>query len=308
MRAIGHLPDGAAARRFSDYLLVQRIPNQVEPEEDGRWTLWIHEDDHLAQAQTLLGEFLAQPGDARYRAAVPSARELREKEQAEEKAWRKRFIDHRSLWRGGPVRVGWLTALLAGVCIAVALVGQAQGPDSPLLNALRITGYSTGERMIYYLPGLPEVRSGQVWRLVTPVFLHFGVLHLLFNVLWLLDLGGMLETRQSSLRLAIKVGLLAAVSNLAQYFFGGPGFGVGGPAFGGMSGVVYGLFGYIWLRGKLDPRCGLFIDSNTAVFMVIWFFVCISGLVGPIANMAHGAGLGLGLLWGFLAAKLNPGE
>ncbi len=292
MRAIGQLPDQSLARRFGDYLLVEGIPNQVEAEEDGKWTVWVKEDEHLARAQALLEEFRVQPADSKYRKASTGARELREKEQEAEQKWRKRFFERQSLWRGNQVRVGWMTATLAALCVAVAVVKLMQGPDSPLVRALLISEHYPAEGI------LPEARSGEVWRLVTPIFLHFGVLHLVFNLFWLLDLGSLIEARQNALRLAIKVVGLAAVSNLAQYWVGGPGFG-------GMSGVVYGLLAYIWMRGKLDPRCGLYIDSGSVTIMVVWFFVCMTGLVGPVANMAHAAGLGLGLAWGFAAARLN---
>jgi GlpG protein len=298
MRAIGQLPDQASAKRFGDYLLVQGFPNQVEPEDNGKWTLWIHDDDHLAQAQTLLGEFLQHPADPKYRQATPNAREIREKEQQEEQAWQKRVVDRGSLWPVSAGRPGWVTGGIIVVCLAVALLRYMQGPDSPLIRGLYISDYRVEGDMIYYLPSLPEVRAGQIWRVVTPVFLHFTLMHLVFNLYCLLNLGGLIESRQGGWRFAIKVTILAVVSNLAQY-------AVGGPDFGGMSGVIYGLFGYIWLRGKLDPRSGFYLDPVSVGVLLAWFVICLTNLVGPIANMAHAAGLGAGLLWGFLAAKLN---
>ena len=145
---------------------------------------------------------------------------------------------------------------------------------------------------------LPEVRAGQVWRVVTPVFIHFGVIHIVFNMLWLWELGGALEQRLGAVALGTMVVGLGVASNLAQYFYQGPGFG-------GMSGVVFGLLGYIWVQGHLNPRFGLRLHKPIVIMMLVWFAVCWLGLVGNIANMAHTAGLLLGAAWGYVSIKLG---
>jgi GlpG protein len=68
--------------------------------------------------------------------------------------------------------------------------------------------------------------------------------------------------------------------------------------------VIYGLFGYIWLRGRFDPGSGLFIDRQNIVLMLVWFLACFTGWIGPIANFAHGAGLVLGAACGWLTALI----
>jgi GlpG protein len=136
-------------------------------------------------------------------------------------------------------------------------------------------------------------RSGQVWRLLTPIFIHFSFLHLLFNMLWLKDLGTIIEVRQGAGRLVLLVAILAVASNVGQYL-------VSGPNFGGMSGVVYGLLAYIWMRGKCDPFSGYFIHPQIFIMMMIWFFLCLTGLLGNIANTAHAVGLVVGIIMGCL--------
>jgi GlpG protein len=134
--------------------------------------------------------------------------------------------------------------------------------------------------------------------LLTPIFIHLGVLHIFFNMLWLADLGSTIESRQSTLLLARLVLLLGIASNVVQYTVTGSG------AFGGMSGVVYGLIGYMWMRGKYDPSCGLRLHPQTVMTAMIWFFACfVPGFVGPIANGAHAGGLIVGAIWGRLAAR-----
>jgi GlpG protein len=128
------------------------------------------------------------------------------------------------------------------------------------------------------------------------MFLHFHFLHLFFNMLWLRDLGSMIEARKSPWMLLLVVLVIAGASNLAQYLLSGPNFG-------GMSGVVYGLLGYVWMQGKFDPASQLSLEPQTITLMIVWFFLCLSGLVGPVANTAHGVGLAVGVAWGFLAAR-----
>src|SRR4029450_246746 len=102
---------------------------------------------------------------------------------------------------------------------------------------------------------------------------------------WLLDLGSALESRLGALRYVALVLLTAAFSNASQYLF------AGSPFFGGMSGVRYALFGYMWIRGRLDSTFGLAMPESTIVILLVLLVVGFTGLLGNTANIAHLGGL-----------------
>jgi GlpG protein len=293
---IGHLDGERNARNFADYLFVQGIDNQVEAEKDGSWAVWIMAEEHLERAKSLLAGFRENPADAKFTSTKHAARELRDQKQKEQEAYEKRLRDRRHLFR--PLTAygfGPLTFVLICVSVVVYLFQVRMGDLQPLyLSTKDIPGQGLNRMLERLTLGLPEIKRGEVWRLVTPIFMHGNILHILFNMLWLRDLGSMIEARQGSLQLAILVLAFAVISNLAQYI-------VSGPLFYGMSGVVYGLAGYIWIRGKRDPGSGLFLHPSTVTLMIIWFFLGFTGFM-PMANTAHGSGLLAGMLWGFLSS------
>jgi GlpG protein len=197
--------------------------------------------------------------------------------------------------RFGGYRAGPFTFFLMASSILVALISQL-GSNTDAIQLLFITEYDITGSTMRWTGGLPEIRDGQIWRVFTPMFIHFGILHVAFNMMWLFQLGSLIENRQGTLFFALLVLTISGGSNLAQYF-------VSGPSFGGMSGVVFGLFGYIWTKMKFDPLSGYFIDPTTVMWMIAWFFICLTGMVGHIANTVHAVGLVLGMLWGFLNSK-----
>ena len=168
----------------------------------------------------------------------------------------------------------------------IVAVASSLGKNPQAIHWLFLSEYSRG---------LPEIMSGQIWRLFTPIIIHFGLLHIVFNMLWLFDLGNAVEQRQGFGRLTLLILSIAAISNLAQYFWDGP-------IFGGMSGVVYGLLGYVWIQGKLNPNAGIGLHQQIVVMMLIWFVLCWTGLLGNIANMAHTVGLLMGIVFGWMFA------
>jgi len=208
-------------------------------------------------------------------------------------------IDIRSRWQNQnfmSASVGRVTAGLIVACVGVAILSRLGTRVEPI-ERLFIQSFRVLRRGDAVLPifdqGLSAVLHGQVWRLVTPAFIHFGLIHLLFNMLWLKDLGSTVERHKGWPFLLAFVAATAAASNLVQFLWAGP-------FFGGMSGVVYALLGYLWIHGKFDPASGLCVDPRHVTWMGAWLFLCMTGLMGPIANAAHLAGLMAGAAWGFL--------
>jgi len=292
MRLIGSLPSESEAQVFSDYLYTSGIKNKIEAarneaDQTEVWNIWVYSEDQLNEAESLLNEYRNTPDALQFREAAALARQKREQEQEDLKAYRKRVFTKGQIFPKYE-RIGVVTGMLIAISVAAAILSKL-GKDVTFIRYLFISEYFNG--------GLIEVRNGQVWRLVTPIFIHFGFLHILFNMLWLRDLGSMIEQRQSPWTLAALVVVIAAASNVGQFL-------MSGPLFGGMSGVVYGLLGYTWIRGKYDPSSGLFVHPQTVTLMIIWFIVCLVGLVGHVANTAHGIGFVVGITWGFISAKI----
>lgn len=293
MRHIGHLPDQAQGRSFGDFLVAQGIRNEIEAEADGSSLIWIVEDDQIAAAQGWLEKFRANPDSSEFRAATTVAAQKRKADADELAKYHRRVRTRKSLFPNiGGYGVGILTYTLIGICLVVAYY-TGLGENRDLLAKLFISDPGQTD------PGfLPEVfHHGEFWRLLTPVFLHFGVLHLLFNMMWLYQLGCLIEARQSALHLLLLVVVTGIFSNLAQYI-------IAGPQFGGMSGVVYALAGYVWMRGKHDRASGLGLDQQSVNILLIWLVVCFTGLVGPVANFAHLGGLVSGMAIGRISAYL----
>lgn len=315
MRCIGHLDNQEQARTFSDFLYVEGIANQVEDDPGHGWAVWVSSEDELAQAGEWLDQFRQQPTDPRYRQKARQADRLKQKEIESDEEYARKIKDRRQVFR--PATGPGSRPLTVTLMVISALVFlSSNGPAGALIGAhLSFSRFPTG---------MPEIMDGQIWRLITPIFIHFGWLHILFNLLWLWDLGGMIESRLGSAKFALLMVGLAVGSNAFQYFgahlldqlagASGPGWLAAtaqrsaemlgdGLKFGGLSGVNYGLLGYIWMRGRHDPGSGLFLHPQSMMIMLIWFVLCFTPIFGNIANGCHLGGLALGAAWGWMAAR-----
>lgn len=154
-------------------------------------------------------------------------------------------------------------------------------------------------------PLFEKIRAGQVWRLFTPCLLHFDILHIFFNMVWLMILGKQIEARLGIPRYIAFIILTGIFSNIAQYLMGGPNFI-------GFSGVVCAMIVFIWIRQKKAPWEGYLLHPSTMLFITVFIFAIlgiqmisfgmeISGMrpfAPGIANTAHLAGGFIGYLLG----------
>ncbi|RYJ60335.1 rhomboid family intramembrane serine protease [Pseudomonas songnenensis] len=210
--------------------------------------------------------------------------------------------------RGGgfvaALRASPLTAAILVITLVVAAI-TLLGENFATIRWLNFVDFRVDGEYAYFTSLEQTLAAGQWWRLITPIFVHFGILHLAMNSMWFWELGRRIEALQRAWMLLALTLLFGLVSNFAQYLFGGPGI------FGGLSGVLYGLLGHCWLYLKLAPNEAYRLPPGVVVLMLVWLVICLTGVIEvlssgalAIANAAHVGGLVAGCVTGVIGGTL----
>ncbi|QJR81039.1 rhomboid family intramembrane serine protease GlpG [Alteromonas pelagimontana] len=252
------------AHLLANYLTSRGMPAQVQsPVSSGEYVVLLQEQSDIDAARVVCDDFIRQPNHPKYQQA----------------AWqngesviltRGSGYSFAGLMRWG--KLAPLTALVLFTCTAIFALSLL-GLFEPLARVL----------MMQPLPVL--MNSHEWWRLLGPAFIHFSALHFIFNMLWWSMLGSQIEQKLGLSMLLLVLLISAIVSNVAQVV-------VSGPAFGGLSGVVYALLGFIWWIGWLKPGWGLALPKSIIGFMLVWLVIGYADLLWVnMANTAHTVGL-----------------
>ena len=279
--AVLRLPLAVDLSGFVKLLQRMQVPHRVS-EEAGEQVLWV--PANISEDVRLLYERYPA-GDPDEQLAIPVARTVR----------RLSFASQLRHAKGTALIL--LLSLLVG---AVTLLGD----NLVTMRWLTFLDYHVVGEYIHFVPLADSLAAGQWWRLVTPMLIHFGILHLAMNGMWYWELGRRIESRQGTVNLIGLTLLFSLVSNFSQFVFGGP------TLFGGLSGVLYGLLGHCWIFQILSPNAAYRLPRGVLAMMLVWLLLCLSGLVsmigfGEIANAAHVGGLLVGCLTGLLGGLYN---
>ena len=285
MRKLASFNDPAAAEALDALLSSRNIPTVVREGAEGEHSVWIVSEQDLPKAERLFEAF---------RAHVAEAQQAHLRAQALAKIpLRHRLLAHFLL---SPVT--WLL-LAASVVVSIYTgLGDNRARIEPFLIAQPPHGSAiSGSDWTVW----DDLRAGELWRLFTPILLHFHPFHLLFNAFWLRDLGVPSERFLGSAQYIAFLLWSALLSNLAQLVLGLS------PNFGGLSGVVYALMGFLWARSYFDRSSGLRVPTGWVIFFVGWMVVGFTGLLdgllgGSIANYTHLGGFAAGVIYGYIGA------
>ena len=293
MRQVGQFDQEKLALRFWGYLQQQKIDSSLEEDEtSGEWTIWVDDEEKIVDALLKFKQFTENPEEKIF-LSTDSVNKLSGVHKKETKSSRFKEFKLSDRWKKNHNGPGTVTLSLIITCVGIFLL-SGMGKNTQIVGPLFMSEKMDGQ--------LSEFLSGEIWRLITPIFLHFNLLHILFNMLWLYDLGSQIEGKKGWKFFVTFVVILGFFSNFSQFI-------VSGPNFGGMSGVVYGLFGYAWIKSRFDPGDGFQIDPTVAMIMFGFFILCFTGIFGGVANWAHAGGLVVGLLWGYGSAyRWNRGK
>lgn len=303
MRKLATFDDPEVARAACEVLYAENIDSDLREGPDRTLSVWVVAENDVPRAQSILERFAARPNAREF----ARARERVQQERAEtespvepsDQAVRPPVpLARKSLRQRA--RESPVTFAMIAISIGVALA-TLFGENTSIVSVLSIASY---HREAGYLrwDGYHDVLSGEIWRLITPIFVHFGLFHLMFNSFWLHDLGGPTERFQGSFQYLAFVLWSAAVSNIAQFAFGHS------PTFGGLSGFVYALVGYLWARGRADPKSGIYLPGRFVVFFIVWmalgFSTLLDRFLGAMANYCHLGGFVAGIVYGYVSALL----
>ncbi len=271
---------------FANYLLTLGIEATVVTEPIHKETAEIKQghtvycqQDKIAQAKLEFERFIKKPFDQKYQQAAWQHGEtvsLNSNDSTLLASFKENFLAH----------AGIVTLIVFAFCWLVFL-GSNLGWAQPLFNLLQFYPKISVDAFIV-----------EPWRIIGPAFFHFSLLHIVFNTMWWWQLGGSIEKSLGKGSLINLLLISAIFSNLGQFI-------VSGANFGGLSGVVYALMGFVWWYGYLAPEKGLSLSKPIVGFLLFWIVLGFADLL-PVnmANTAHLLGLISGCLLALISVKI----
>lgn len=272
----------APARLLVNYLNAQNISahlvNQVSKgtEQSCSFVVVIANEEQAEEAKAICRTFLHNPNDKRFQSVAWESGEAMQQTQP--------FLpsSHRLF---AQISAAPSTFLILLLCVLVYVLFSVD-PESTF-------------ELLYFQPYEQLVGSGQWWRLWSPAIIHLSILHIAFNVMWWWTLGKDFELLFGHFFVMLFFLITALASNYAQFLVSGSGFG-------GLSGVVYAMFGCVWWLGWLKPTWGLQLPKPLIGFMLVWMVLGYADVLFiSMANTAHSVGLVCGCLIAVLLAKMK---
>jgi len=333
MRKLHTFENELPASRFTAVLTVNKIEAQVLRNSDDRWDLWIIDEDSIKSARGHLERFLDDPQAAEFEDAFAEAKKIHQqiKQEKAERVKRAKTIEVRTQFRdprsmaSAMQRKNTFTRKVIMVCAVVfgasLVFNNADGPTSQnnfVRNALEVLDRSrdregevvNGEFVPYsWLEWrFQHIAEGQVWRLITPVFVHgnytgeagdflMAFLHIFFNMYWLYWLGTLMEVRFGLKTYLLLFFISAITSVLVPLLTPASGLlgirGLQGSPVVGMSGVVYAVIGFGWCKMRLQPSVGMLVPPFILMIAMIWLGLGIFMSTGSegVSHLAHLVGL-----------------
>ncbi len=264
-------------QQFSKYLWDQKVSHRVLENNDRRLLL-VGDKQVALQVRSAYERFLA---------GETEAPEIEVPQGPEPSVVVTKLLRHLPVTLGG---------------IILSLIGFGLVKFDPGYGLVKYFTFFDFDRMNAYI--IFSVPNGEYWRLITPIFLHFGLMHIAFNMAMLWFVGQRIELLQGSVRMLGICMVIGLGSNIMQATYSEAAI------FGGMSGVVYGLLGYGWVWSMMRPEKNLMIPNVILYFSLFMMVMGFAGLVGAlgagkVANVAHLGGLIMGCLMGFGAALID---
>src|SRR5262249_44914306 len=151
------LADEDSARKLADYLLTLKIETRLEQQSDG-WILWVCDEDHVAEARQVFGDFIHNQKDDRFASAGRVARELRLRELQDDEDYRQRLTDFRKqMSERSPPQPRYFTAILVVSAVIISVTTNFGKVNEGYMQLLPL---STEQG-----PYLSQIARGEIWRL-----------------------------------------------------------------------------------------------------------------------------------------------
>jgi len=189
----------------------------------------------------------------------------------------------------------WATPAILGanVLVFAAMVAAGVSFWSPSIGDVFAWGGARG----------PNVVAGEWWRLLTANYVHFGLLHLAFNMWCLWQVGRFAERLLGNWAFVLAYtfsGIGGAIASIAH----NPG-GVGAGASGAVFGIFGCILGFMLVRRRTVP-VRVFKPLVISIISFLGYNIYFSLTVSHVDNFAHGGGLVVGFLCGILFSRAIP--